>query len=55
MANDLPTIDTQQGILVEVCRLILEGKWDEARINLDAIDPAKAGSWTNVPFDAGQS
>lgn len=51
--SDTAQLDAQQKITVEVLRNILQGKWDDARIQLDAIDPAHAGTWQNVPFDAG--
>jgi hypothetical protein len=47
---DLEQLDRQQALTVEVLRLILQGKWEDARIHVDAIDPERAGSWTNVPF-----
>lgn len=46
----LKQLQDQQALTVKVQRLTLEGKWDEARIHLDAIDPANAGRWTNVAF-----
>jgi hypothetical protein len=48
--EEVPQLQEQQRRTVEVLRNILMGDWEAARIQLDAIDPARAGSWTNVPF-----
>jgi len=56
-AQDKQRIEEQISFLVENQRRILQGKWDEARIYLDAIDPAMAGKWTNCHFtgcDSGE-
>lgn len=55
--QDKQRIEEQISLLVENQRRILQGKWDEARIYLDAIDPAMAGQWTNCHFtgcDSGE-
>lgn len=51
--DQLSQLETQQAYTVEVMRNILMGRWDDARVRLDAIDPSRAGQWTNVPFVDG--
>lgn len=46
----LDQLDAQQAKTVTVLREALKGDWEAARIWLDAIDPANAGTWTNAPF-----
>lgn len=46
----LSQLERQQAETVLVNRRTLEGKWEEARIHLDAIDPANAGKWHEAPF-----
>lgn len=47
---DKTRIEEQISLLVENQRRILMGKWDDARIVLDAINPDMAGHWTNAEF-----
>lgn len=42
-------LQEQQARTVVVDRKTLEGNWNEARVWLDSIDPAKAGTWQNAP------
>lgn len=49
--EDKQRIEEQISLLVENQRRILMGKWDEARIYLDAVDPEMAGKWTNCPVN----
>jgi hypothetical protein len=46
----LNQLDQQMAHMVEMQRAILQGDFDSGRIQLDAIDPAKAGTWSNVQF-----
>lgn len=48
--EQIAQLQAQQAKTVEVLRRTLEGKWDEARVWLDAIDPAHAGTWHEAPF-----
>lgn len=50
-SEDKQRIEEQISLLVENQRRILQGHWDEARIYLDAVDPAMAGKWTNCPVN----
>lgn len=47
---DTAQLKAQQAATVIVARETLRGDWEAARINLDAIDPANAGTWTEAAF-----
>lgn len=50
LRQQVRVLQEQQARTIDMARLILQGKWDEARIHLDAVSPGMAGKWANVPF-----
>ena len=47
---EIENLKKQIAGLVESQRNDLMGKWDDARIWLDSVDPSNAGSWSNEPY-----
>lgn len=43
-------LEEQQRLTIEIMRNALRGDWQSARIWLDAVDPAHAGTWQETPF-----
>jgi hypothetical protein len=50
MEEEIAALKEQIKGLVESQRNDLMGKWDDARIWLDAVDPNNAGKWANQPY-----